>query len=180
MSLPIALAVGSLVASAGGSIMQGVSQSQAANYQAQVARNNQVIAQQNAKLAIQEGGVQEQAQREKTSQLIGGEIAQEAASGVSPNSGLALNVRSSAAETGELDALTIRYNSQLAARNAEISGMNYGAQAGLYSSQANWASMNSILGGASSVSSKWLQYNQTGVFGTNQPVNPAWFAYGGG
>ncbi len=87
MSLPIALAVGSLVASAGGSIMQGVSQSQAANYQAQVARNNQVIAQQNAKLAIQEGGVQEQAQREKTSQLIGGEIAQEAASGVSPNTG---------------------------------------------------------------------------------------------
>jgi hypothetical protein len=156
--------------------MQGMSQSQAANYNAQVARNNQVLAQQNAKLAIQEGGVQEQAQRQKTSQLIGAEVAQGAASGVNPNTGSALNVRSSAGETGELDALTIRYNAQLAARNALIQGSSFGAQAGLYSAQSDWAVANSILGGASSVSDKWLKYNQFGIsgfnFNTNQPANP--------
>jgi hypothetical protein len=79
-------------------------------------------------------------------------------------------VRSSAAETGELDALTIRYNSNLQARNLQYQGAQYGAQAQLYSSQAGWDVANSILGGASSVSGKWLQYNQMGVFG-NQPSN---------
>ena len=174
VALPAALGVASLVASVGGSVMQGISQSQAANYQAQVARNNQTIAQQNAKLAIEQGGVAEQAQRMKTFQLIGSEVAQEAASGVSPNSGSALNVRSSAAETGELDALTIRSNAQLAARNAQIQGMSYGAQAGLYSSMANWAGMNSILGGASSVSDKWLNFQRYGVLNLNPnlPPNP--------
>jgi hypothetical protein len=88
-----------------------------------------------------------------------------AASGVNPNTGSALNVRSSAAETGELDALTIRYNSNLQARNLQYQGDIYGSQAQLYSSQAGWDLANSILGGASSVSNKWAQYNMLGVPG---------------
>jgi hypothetical protein len=171
MCSPIALGVASLFASVGGFAMQGYAQSQAADYNAQVARNNQVIANQNASIALQQGTVQEEAKRIQTGEMMGGIVAGQAASGVNPNEGSALNVRSSAAETGELDALTIRYNTNLAARNLQYQGAQYGAQAQLYSSMAGWDIGNSILGGASSVSNKWLQYNQMGVLG-NQPSNP--------
>ena len=170
MGVPVVLGVASVVASVGGSIMQGYAQSQAANYNAQVARNNQIVANQNASIALQQGQAQEQAKRIQTGEMGSAIVANEAASGVNPNEGSALSVRSSAAETGELDALTIRYNSNLQARNLQYQGAQYGAQAQLYSSQAGWDVANSILGGASSVSGKWLQYNQMGVFG-NQPSN---------
>ena len=170
MGVPIALGVASLVASVGGSIMQGVASSQAANYNAQVARNNQIVANQQAQTALQVGQTQEEAKRIQTGEMMGGIVASQAASGVNPNEGSALSVRSSAAETGELDALTVRYNTNLAARNLQYQGAIYGSQASLYSSQAGWDIGNSILGGASSVSSKWLQYNRMGVWG-NQPSN---------
>ncbi len=171
MCTPVMLGVASLVASVGGFAMQGYAQSQAANYNAQVAANNQIIANQNASIALQQGQTQEQAKRIQTGEMMGGIVASQAASGVNPNEGSALNVRSSAAETGELDAMTIRYNSNLAARNLQYQGTQYGAQAQLYSSTAGWDVANSILGGASSVSDKWVKYNQMGVFG-NQPLNP--------
>jgi hypothetical protein len=45
----------------------------------------------------------------------------------------------------------------------------YGAQAQLDSSQAQWDVASSILGGASSVSDKWLKYSMGNVpgFGSN-------------
>jgi hypothetical protein len=155
-----------------GSYESSQAQAASANYQAQVARNNQIIAQQNAVVAKQQGAVSEEAQREKTAQTIGGIEAQEGASGVNPNTGSFLNVRSSAAETGELNALTIRYNAGMATRNALIQGMNSGAQAGLLEQQAGYdttAGMigmeSSLLGGASSVSNKWLTYQRLRVPG---------------
>jgi hypothetical protein len=142
-----------------------MAQSQAADYNAQVARNNQIIANQQAQSALQVGQTEEESKRIQTGEMGAAIVANEAASGVNPNTGSALSVRSSAAETGELDALTIRYNANLQARNLQYQGAQYGAQAQLYSSVAGWDVVNSILGGASSVSNKWLQYNQLGVFG---------------
>jgi hypothetical protein len=159
------LAIGGIIASLGSAVMQGYSQSQAASYNAQVARNNQIIANQQANTALQVGQTQEENKRIQTGEMMGGIVAAEGASGVNPNTGSALNVRSSAAETGELDALTIKYNSNLQARNLQYQGDIYGSQAQLYSSQAGWDLANSILGGASSVSNKWAQYNMLGVPG---------------
>ncbi len=79
--------------------------------------------------------------------------------------GSPLNVRLSAAATGELDAETIRYNANLQAQNLQYQGSMYGSQAGLDQAQGQYGVAASILGGASSVSSKWLQYNQSGIFG---------------
>jgi hypothetical protein len=173
MGFAAILAGASLLFSGAGAIMEGQAQSASADYNAQVARNNQVIAQQNAQIALQQGDAAEQAQRQKTAQTIGAELAQEAASGVEPNSGSPLNVRASEAETGELNALTTRYNYGLQARNDLTQASSYGAQAGLYGAQADWALPASILGGASSVSSKWAMYQQNGIFGSlfnsNQP-----------
>jgi hypothetical protein len=86
-----------------------------------------------------------------------------------------LNVRASAAETGEVDAQTIRYNAGIQARNYLYQGQMAGAQAGLYSAESDWAVANSILGGASSVSNKWLGMQMSGVFG-NQTPNPVYGA----
>lgn len=169
------LAIGGIIASLGSAAMQGFSQSSAMNYQAQVARNNQIVANQQASAALETGQTQEENKRIQTGEMMGGIVASQAASGVNPNEGSALNVRSSAGETGELDALTIRYNANLQARNLQYQGAIYGSQASLYSSQAGWDIGNSILGGASSVSNKWMQYNYMGVPGFNlgnQPSNP--------
>jgi len=155
----------SLAASVGGAVMNAQAQSQSAAYNAQVARNNQTIANQNAGLALEQGQQAEQTQRIKTGEMISGIEAGQAASGVNPNEGSPLSVRSSAAETGELDALTIRYNANLQAQNLKYQGSMYGSQAGLDVAQGQYGVAASILGGASSVSSKWLQYNQSGVSG---------------
>ena len=178
---PATLAAAGIVASVAGTgtSMIGAyenaqAQSTAANYQAQVARNNQIIANQNAGIAVQQGQQQEETQRIKTGEIIGNELAAQGASGVNANTGSSVDVRSSTAETGELDALTIRYNSQLQARNYQLQGQMSGEQASLYSAQAGWDTQagylgmgSSLLGGASSVSNKWLQYQQWGVLGNN-------------
>lgn len=162
---PVALGVASLLASVGGTVMQAQAQSQSAAYNAQVARNNQTIANQNAGLALEQGQQAEETQKIKTGEMISGIEAGQAASGVNPNEGSPLNVRISAAETGDLDAETIRYNANLQAQNLQYQGSMYGSQAQLDQSQGQYGVAASILGGASSVSSKWLQYNQSGVFG---------------
>ena len=173
MGLP-ALALGAMAAgsavSAVGAVESGQAQAASANYMAQVSRNNAAIEQQNAQLAIEQGQVAQQNQQLQTGQKMGGILAQQAASGIVPNTGSALDVRAGAAEMGELDQLTIRYNSQLSARNALIGAESYEAQAGLYGAQAGWdttagdfGAASSLLGGASSVSNRWLQYNMAGV-----------------
>jgi hypothetical protein len=157
------MAVGSIVSSIAGAGVNAMAQEQSAQYNAQVARNNQIIANQNASIALQQGQQQEENKRIQTGEMLGAIVSGEAASGVNPNTGSALNVRSSAAETGESDALTIRYNSNLAARNQAYAAQMYGSQAQLDAAQGEWGAMSSILGGASSVSNKWLQYQMSGV-----------------
>lgn len=157
------MAVGSIVSSIAGAGVNAMAQEQSAQYNAQVARNNQTIANQNASIALQQGQQQEENKRIQTGEMLGAIEAGEAASGVNPNEGSALNVRTSAAENGELDALSIRYNSNLQARNSAYAAQMYGSQAQLDTAQGEWGAMSSILGGASSVSNKWLQYQMNGV-----------------
>ncbi len=87
---PVALGVASLLASVGGTVMQAQAQSQSAAYNAQVARNNQTIANQNAGLALEQGQQAEETQKIKTGEMISGIEAGQAASGVNPNEGLTL------------------------------------------------------------------------------------------
>jgi hypothetical protein len=156
-----------------------MAQEQSAQYNAQVARNNQIIANQNTSIALQQGQQQEENKRIQTGEMLGAIEAGEAASGVNPNEGSALNVRTSAAETGELDALTIRYNANLNTRNSAYMAQMYGSQAQLDTTHGEWGAMSSLLGGASSVSNKWLQYQMSGVpgFGSSGGgSNPGWGA----
>lgn len=101
--------------SAYGAVSSANAQSSAAKYQAQVAQNNAQIASQNAAWASQAGETQAAAKEMETRAKIGGIKASQAAAGVDVNSGSAVDVRSSASELGELDAINIRSN---AARTA--------------------------------------------------------------
>jgi hypothetical protein len=157
------MAVGSIVSSIAGAGVSAMAQQQSAQYNSQVARNNQIIANQNASIALQQGQQQEENKRIQTGEMLGAIESGEAASGVNPNEGSALNVRTSAAGTGELDAMSIRYNTDLQARNSAYAAQMYGSQAQLDTAQGEWGAMSSILGGASSVSNKWLQYQMNGV-----------------
>jgi hypothetical protein len=162
-------AVGAMT-SAGGAMMQGQAQSQAAAYQAAVAMNNEKVAKQNATMALEQGEAQEQAQRQKTAQMVGTERAVMGANDIEMNSGSALNVQKSTVETGELDALTIRSNAQLNSRNFLQQASNFGSQAGLLSAQSSWAmdagimgAGSSLLGGASTITNNMFRNQQLGL-----------------
>jgi len=161
------LAIASMVAGVAGSAMSGYSQYQSAQYNAAVARNNETIAKQNANISLTQGTQQEENQRLKTGSKINAALAQQAASGINPNSGSALDVRTSAAQLGELDALTIRQNYNQKNLDYTNQANAYASQASLDEAQGNWGVASSILGGASSVSDKWLNYQTKGVFGNS-------------
>ncbi len=178
MADPATLAIVSLVstvASAGisfiGGQQQAAAQKDAANYQAQVARNNQVIAEQNATYARQAGAAEVEAQGMKTRAVVGQEEAAQGASGIDLTTGSPQEVRRSTSQLGQLDAATLQANAELRARGAEVQASNFGASAALYSQQAKNASsagtisgFSSLLSGGSQFSDKWLKYQNQGIF----------------
>ena len=156
------LMVGSTISSAYGAYESGKASSEAANYQAQVARNNQIIANQNSAYALQRGNVMVQQKQLQTAQAEGNVRAALGASGVDTNAGTSVRVQSDVAKLGAYDALSIRNAAAREAYGYQTQGMSYGAQAGLESAQAEQALLSgylnagsSLIGGASNVSAKW-------------------------
>lgn len=157
-----------------GAQQQASSAAAAANYQAQVSRNNAIIQEQNAQAALDAGRTQEQAQRQKTAQLEGAARAAMAANGIDTTSGTALNVLGDTAKLGELDALTIRSNAGRQAYNYRVGAMSETAEAGLYDSRAASAKsagaitgMSTILSGATSLGDKFLNWQREGIIGAD-------------
>lgn len=140
------------------------------NYKAAVASNNAIIAQRNADAATAAGGVAGQQNDLKTKNLIGTQLVAQASNGLDVGSGTNVNVRNSAAELGHLDTLTILNNAAKNSAGFKAQGMNFTAEAGLDVASAKNARTagdinvaSSLLGGATSVSDKWLGYTQKGV-----------------
>lgn len=132
---PILGAVGAGV-SAIGSIAGGESQAAEARYQAQVAQNNQLIAEQNANYATAAGqqqvynvGLQ---QRAKAGEITTGA----AASGLDVNTGSPAQLRVSQAELGEQAEETTAQNAALTAYGYRTQATSYGAQAQLLQAEA--------------------------------------------
>ncbi len=166
------LAVASLVASAGSTVLGAIGQANRAqadagqaSYMAQVARNNQIIADRNATLALQQGQVQEDRQRLKTAQVLGSQRAALAAQGGDVNAGSDLDILGDTARAGESDAQAIHNNTMLRAYGHQLEATSAGGQANLYSANAANTMANlpfgigsSLLGGASSLADKWAGY----------------------
>lgn len=174
---PVTLSTIAIVTAASSAVVGGVSayesgqaQRQAGEYQAAVARNNQVLAEQNAQAEEARGRVLEEAKRNETANRQSGIRAAAGASGLDVNTGSPLRLQEDTALLGEQDALTVRNNAMRAAHGFRVQGMNYGAQAQLDMMTAENASRagalgawSSIIGGASSVGDKWARFRAAGV-----------------
>lgn len=158
------------VTSAYGSYQQGKANQAMYNYQAQVAQNNQTIANQYANYETQKGQVLEQQKRIETGEREGAIRAAVGASGLRIDSGSPLRLQEDTARLGELDAQTIRANANAAAYGYKVQGMNFAAQASLDETAASNASrfgalgaFSSIIGGASQFGSQWATFKQAGM-----------------
>jgi len=173
----LALAAVGTGMSAIGQAQQGAASAAQANYQAQVARNNQMISEWYAQRALQQGSVDEQNQRSKASALLGSQRAALAAQGGDVNSGSPLDIQADTARAGEYDAQTIRNSAALKAYNYRLQGYNSAADAGRYDSQATntmaalpFGVGSSLLSGASSLADKYLAYDSRRYF--DSPKQP--------
>lgn len=148
-----------------GDLMAGRAASQADIFNAGVAATNATIAEQNASIASQGGNEQVGISGAKTRADVASIKASQANSGVDVNSGSAVNVRSSAAATGMLDALTIRANAAKAAYGYQTEAAGFKAQSALDKSQAkydttaaNLRAKGTILGGQTQAASGFGNY----------------------
>lgn len=131
-----ALAAGALVASAGSAYQASAAQKAQAKYQAQVARNNQTMANYAAEDAIKRSAVEEGKQRQAAAQLKGRQQAILAGNGVDIGFGSADDILTDTDYFGEADALTIRSNAARQAWGYQVEGQNYQGSAAMYDATA--------------------------------------------
>ncbi len=181
MADPSAVGATGMGASAGGgilgavgSIFQGQAQAKAFQYQAGVAEINKKIALQNEDYSIRAGEVEANRSGRKTGFMIGEQKAVQASRGLDVNSGSNVGVRDSQHQVGEMDMATIRESAGRRAYGYKVEAANNEAQAQIFKASAKTSKTSSyinagasILGSASSVSSKWLQGQQVGLWGNS-------------
>lgn len=147
------------------SIQQGKAQSEQAKYQADVARQNQQLAEQQASAERKQGYDNMVAKRQEAAKLIGRQRAMAGASGATVDEGSNLDLQADTAAQGELDAINA-YNQGLdRAYNSELQAANYGSQAGAYDAQASSAknagylnAASTAIGGIADMGSTWAHF----------------------
>ena len=160
------------VAGAIGQFAQGEAKSSADKYNATIASNNAKIAEQNAEFKSREGEQQAAIEEQKTRAKVGAIQANQAAAGVDVNTGSAVDVRSSAASLGELNAITIRSNAAREAYGYQTQASNDKAQAAMDSSMAGKDLMAGVIGGATTfLGGTGANINQYDSFMMNQGLN---------
>ena len=170
-AISIASAALGAVSSFQGQRAAGKAASAQAGFQAQVARNNQIIASRKATDAIARGEEAEAAQRLRTRQAIGRARVGLAAGGQVVGQGSALDLVGDIREIGEIDALTIRSNAAREAAGFEAQGTGFQNEAALADlsganlrSAAKTNSFTTLLTGSGAVASKWFTFKQAGAF----------------
>jgi hypothetical protein len=146
------------IVSAAGTVYAGIAQKQSLDYQSQVAANNAITAQQNAKYAI-EAGAEKTAAVSLQEAERGGEIkAAQAASGTDVNTGSNKDVQVSQRELGKLNTLQEMNKAQQIAYGYRTQATNFQAQSQLYGYEAPQAEIGADIGAAGQVfgaAAKW-------------------------
>ena len=152
------MAIMGTVASVAGTGLSAIGQMNAAsaaqenaNYQAEVARNNQVIAEQNARYANKAGEAAITAAQLKGRAKLGALTAALGASGIDVNTGSAAKVRNSATALRQLDTETTAQDAALKVYGFRSQGVNFGAQSGLLRSQAEQSGTAGLIGGGATL-----------------------------
>ena len=147
------------------SIQQSKAQQSQAEYQADVARQNQRLAEEQASAQRKEGYDNMVAKRQETAKLIGRQRAAAGASGAAVDVGSNLDLQADTAAQGEIDALNLYNKGVDSAYQSQIQAWNYGSQAAGYDARADAAGnagwMNAAgtaLGGIASMGSTWGNY----------------------
>lgn len=159
-----------------GSLLGGGARSAQYKYQAGVAKVNAQIERQNAEYAIRAGESQALQSGRRTAQTVGQIIANKAAGNIDVGSGSAAQVIESQHTVGMEDQSAIRENAGRKAYGHLTQASVQDANAKMYSSAASTAKTASyldagasFLSSASSVSAKWLQGQQKGLWGEGTP-----------
>lgn len=146
-------------------------QSQTYMYQAGIAEYNKKIALQNRDYAYAAGEKEAVRYGFRARQQLGSITAGLGASGFKVDTGSAADVARSQRDVALIDQATIRDNAARVAYGYATQAEGQGLQAGLYTKAAadtrkagKINMLSSLLSGATSVSSKWLQGNQVGIF----------------
>jgi hypothetical protein len=163
-----ATALGGVVSAVGG-IESANAQKKAAEYQSQVAQNNAQLASQQANQTMAAGDQAAANEGLKARAQVGAIKAAQGASNVDVNTGSALDTRASAAELGELNAMTVRSNASKQAYGYQTNATSDLAQAGLYKMQAQQAptagllnASGSLLSSASGVANQYQRWSLAG------------------
>jgi len=190
----VPLMVGGALYSAYNEREAGRSESSYYNYLADTARTNAGLAEAGATAKKYQIAAQASDEERRITERVAGTVGSQKAamvSGVGASSRSAQDIVSDTMNKGNLDEMALRYNSELASKNADIEAktsiMNYGTEAAGY----NIAGMNaismsraranqSLLSGAGSVASMWYaNRNGIGKVGTTK-VDAASGSGGGG
>lgn len=123
-----------------GAMNQAEAASQNAAYQAQVARNNQKLAEYQVEQTAQTGAANEERLALRQRAIAGQLDTSMAANNVDINSGSNENVRRSQAELDALDALSLRHDTAQKIYGYQVAGTSYGAEAALRDKQSSDAS----------------------------------------
>ena len=170
-SLGTFLKIGSLLSSGVGTIMRMQGQAQqaqamqaSANYQAAVARNNQMIANFQAQDALERGKIAARRSRMATAQMKGRQRTAQAGMGVIVDEDSSLDLLGDTAELGMLDELGIQANAEREAFQLRSRAQNFGNEAALLNLRVANAPSSGALGtavsGLGSVASKWYSFRK--------------------
>lgn len=154
------------------SLFGGGAKAEAYKYQSSMAMYNAAIAKQNAKYSLDIGEQQAEKQGIAGAQQAGAIKAGQAASGLDVHGGSAKEVQSSQHLVSQMDLNQIREKAAKTAYDFSVQATNYENQAKGLSKAASNARTEGVLGAVSSfigtvgsVSSKWLQGQQLGMWG---------------
>lgn len=167
----LALSAVSTGVAAYGQIQQGKAAKNAADYQAQVARNNQIIAERKAEDARARGKIASGENDLRTRQLIARQRTGIAGSGQLVDTGSGAEITSDTAALGKLDSLRIVNNAEREASGFENQAFNFGAESELQSFTGKNAlgasrtqAFGTLISGAGEVAGKWGAYKKNGTF----------------
>ncbi len=164
--MSVALTAVSTVAQISASKNAAKAAQQAADFEAQVIRNNQKLAERAADDAIERGRIAVGIKRGEVSQLIGIQRAALAGAGIEVDTGSALAVTTDTAGIGEFEAQVVAANAEREAFDLRVQASNLGAKAQLTALKGFRPdeTFGIALSGASSVLGSFASFN-TGGFG---------------
>ena len=148
--IAIVTSVAGAAMSAVGSIQQGQAQSASLKAQAEAARYNQNVANQNAQMVMQSQAYNEQIQREKNQRLLASQKAAYGKAGVTM-AGSPLDVQADTTFMMEQDILSSRYNAQIKSWQYQSQAGLMGLEASQYSRMSQYPVVGGYLGAGSTL-----------------------------